>query len=128
MEHVLLIDREIIGQGRRSRNDFHDAVPYETVALNYLCSNDEAWRSLIAFFSERTDWQAFWLPVPLQLTRLANDTDGSNQITLLDASEIQAGDSIALWDSKGHLVRRVLSKTGKYAHCWKIRWAFMQCG
>ena len=108
----LLIDREIIGQGRSSRNDFHDATPYETVALNYLCSDAESWRNLIAFFSERTDWQAFWLPVPLQLTRLANDTDGGNQITLLDASEIQASDSIALWDSNGHLVRRVLSKTG----------------
>lgn len=109
----LLINREIIGQGRRSRNDYHEAMPYETVALDYLCDNAEAWHNLIAFFSERTDWQAFWLPVPLQLTRLAKDTDGSNQITLLDTSEIQAGDSIALWDSNGHVVRRVHSKTGK---------------
>ena len=108
----LFIDRETVGQGRRTREDYHAATPYESVALDYQCATAEDWIALIAFFAERTDWKSFWLPTPIQTTRLATQSDGSNQISVIDASWIQPDDTIALWDGNGHLVRRVHSKAG----------------
>jgi hypothetical protein len=109
----LVIERDILGQGRRTREDYHKATSYESISMDYQCATAEEWLKLLAFFTERTDWQAFWLPSPIQTTRLATQTDGSNQITVLDASWIEPGDCIALCSEGGHSVRRVHSIAGK---------------